>query len=112
MKVQILYIEECPNWKEAGALTKRAFETSGIADVSMEHVLVRTEADAEAVAFAGSPTILLDGEDLFPAVGRTCALACRVYPTEHGLAGTPTQAQLEAAIRQRTEGVALSDSDK
>ena len=111
MKIQVLYIEECPNWKKAGALTKRALDMIGIADVSMEHVLVRTAAEAEAVAFAGSPTILLDGNDLFPSVGPTRALACRVYPTEHGLAGTPTQAQLEAAIRQRTGDVALSDTD-
>lgn len=101
MKVQLLYIEECPNWKETGALTNRAFETISIVDVPIEYVPIHTEAEAGAVPFAGSPTILIDGRDLFPSDGHTRALACRVYPTEHGLAGTPTQAQLEAAIRVR-----------
>ncbi|WP_153505097.1 hypothetical protein [Cumulibacter manganitolerans] len=101
MKVQVLYIEECPNWQEVGALTKHAFETIGIDDVPIEYVAIRTEADAGAVPFAGSPTIVLEGKDLFPPDGHTRALACRVYPTEHGLAGTPTQAQLEEAIRLR-----------
>lgn len=44
-------------------------------------------------------TILLDGQDAFASDGRTSDLACRIYVTEQGLAGLPTQDQLEAAIR-------------
>jgi hypothetical protein len=38
------------------------------------------------------------GVDLFPTDDRTSDLACRIYLTPNGLAGAPTQQQLEAAI--------------
>jgi hypothetical protein len=62
---------------------------------------VETEEQAAAVGFRGSPTILVDGEDLFadhPAPG---GLSCRVYRTADGLAGTPGTAELVRALRAR-----------
>jgi hypothetical protein len=54
--------------------------------------------DAARVPFAGSPTILLDGQDLFPAAERTSALACRLYSTPTGPAGLPSTDQIIDAI--------------
>lgn len=101
MKVQVLYIDECPNWADAGELTKKALSTLGLADSVVENVLISTAEEAASVPFAGSPTILLDGQDLFPSDGHCADLACRIYRTDRGLAGVPTQEQLEAAIRSR-----------
>lgn len=103
MKVRVLHIDECPNWQEAGERTRRALDAIGLADVSVEFVLIRTADEAMATGFAGSPTISVDGEDLFPSDGRTADLACRVYLTDRGLAGAPTQEQLEEALRERAE---------
>jgi hypothetical protein len=36
--------------------------------------------------------------DLFPTDGRTSDLACRIYLTPNGMAGAPTQQQIEAAL--------------
>ncbi|MFE6254797.1 hypothetical protein [Agromyces sp. NPDC057865] len=63
--------------------------------------MIDSEDAAGRWAFAGSPTILADGVDLFPSGGRMRSLACRVYATPRGLAGHPTQAQLEEAIISR-----------
>ena len=56
--------------------------------------MLRTSEEAGAVPFAGSPTILVNGEDGFPTEGPTIELACRIYPTGSGFAGLPTVEQL------------------
>ncbi len=99
MKLQVLHINDCPNTAEATMRLKHALDAVELHDLTIDAVLIRTEADAANSPFAGSPTFLLDGADLFPATP-TRSLACRVYPTENGFAGTPTQAQLEQALRE------------
>ena len=65
-------------------------------EVSLERI--ESQEDAERRHFVGSPTILVDGRDPF-AVGETnYGLACRVYQTSEGLAGSPTKEQLWAAL--------------
>ncbi|MEN2738928.1 hypothetical protein ABCS02_14150 [Microbacterium sp. X-17] len=101
MRVRVLHIDECSNWEEAGTRTRQALDAIGLTDVPVEYVLIRTAGEAEDAGFAGSPTITVDGEDLFPSGGRTTDLACRVYLTDTGLAGAPTRTQLERALRER-----------
>lgn len=100
MKVEILRIDACPSWVDAGARTREALDAAGLGDVDIEFRLVRTPGDAARVGFAGSPTILLDGVDLFPGE-RTTELACRIYATPAGLSGAPTTDQLMEAIVAR-----------
>lgn len=101
MKVQILHIANCPNWKQAGTRLRDALNATGHTDAEISYVLLSTPEDAARVPFAGSPTILLDGTDAFPTDGRTTDLACRIYYTETGLAGLPTTAQIGQALRER-----------
>ena len=65
--------------------------------------LTRVETDAEAreTRFVGSPTIRLDGEDLFSSDSGDYALGCRVYSTPEGLRGWPTREMLYDALRER-----------
>jgi hypothetical protein len=99
--VQVVHIDDCPNSAVAGERMRAALDAVGLTSVPVEFVLVRTPQDAADVEFAGSPTFLIDGVDVFPLGVRTTDLACRVYMTESGLAGLPTTSQLEAAIRAR-----------
>ena len=99
----MLHIDDCSNWQEAGSRTRQALDALGLIDIPVEFVPIGTEMDAARTGFAGSPTITVDGEDLFPSGGRTTDLACRVYLTDHGLAGMPTLAQLGRALRERAE---------
>ena len=101
MKVQIVHIESCPHRTVAGERTRSALDALGHPDIPVEYLLVRSSEEAAAVAFAGSPTILIDGRDAFDSTGSTHDLACRVYATEQGLAGAPTQGAIEKAIRAR-----------
>lgn len=100
MRLEILHIDECPNWVEAGVRVKSALVKVGRDDAELEFRLLIDAAAAAAVPFAGSPTILLDGVDLFPTDGRTSELACRVYRTESGFAGVPTVDQLVDALQR------------
>jgi len=98
MNIEVLHIDDCPNWIEAGSRIRQALDATGHADTEIRYRLLQTPDDAALVPFAGSPTIILDGEDLFPGGGQTTDLACRVYFTPAGLAGLPTTEQLAEAI--------------
>jgi hypothetical protein len=99
MRVEILHIDDCPNWEEAGGRVRSALEEAGKVGVDIAFRLLNTSEEAASVPFAGSPTILVDGKDLFDTDGRTSALACRVYFTPTGLAGLPTVEQLVEALK-------------
>jgi hypothetical protein len=61
---------------------------------------VRTDEEAEALRFPGSPTIRVDGRDVDP-VGAEArpALTCRIYHLPDGrVSPLPTREQLEAAV--------------
>jgi hypothetical protein len=78
VKIELLYWHECPSYPEAKALVEQALEERGI-HVPIEMREVRTQEEAIAEAFPGSPTIRIDGTDVDP-VGAAAppALACRV----------------------------------
>ncbi|MCJ1697949.1 thioredoxin family protein [Rathayibacter caricis] len=101
MMIEVLHIDDCPNWKDVGPRLEEALATTGHSDVPVTYRLLATSEDAADVAFAGSPTITFDGEDLFPSAWRATDLACRIYFTPDGLAGLPTTEQLVEAIASR-----------
>ena len=98
MKVELLHIVDCPNTDIAEANARAALDALGLGGDPVELVTIRTEAEAASTQFGGSPTILVDGVDLFPTTPAR-SLACRVYATGSGYAGAPTQEQIEAALR-------------
>ncbi len=98
MKVELLHIVDCPNTAIAEANARAALDAAELAEVPIELVTIHTETEAVNTRFGGSPTILVDGVDLFPTAP-VRSLACRVYSTESGFAGAPTPEQIEAALR-------------
>lgn len=101
MTITVLHIDACPNWREASARVRTTLQSLGRDEVEVVEVLLESPEQASVVPFAGSPTILVDGDDLFPSDGGTNDLACRVYLTETGFAGQPSLTQLERALRER-----------
>lgn len=95
MTLELLYFDDCPNWKIAA---ERVAAIAGSRGLRVKHRLVTTPAEAEAARFRGSPTILVDGEDPFASGDEPFGLACRVYQTPDGLAGSPTTDQLEEIL--------------
>ena len=96
MDISLLYFDDCPNWKVADErLSAIAAER---ADLAVTRHLVDTLEDAERVGFQGSPSILVDGVDVFAGPDAAVGLSCRVYRTPDGPAGAPTMEQLRAAL--------------
>ena len=97
MRIRLLHIDECPNWADAEVRLRAALNELGLSDTPVAVELLATPEDTIGTAFAGSPTIEVDGTDLFPSDGATN----RVYRTPTGLAGLPTQEQIVEALNGR-----------
>lgn len=95
MELELLYFDDCPNWQVAA---QRLDDVAGGRGLTVERRLVTTPEEAEEARFRGSPTILVDGVDPFAAGDEPFGLACRVYQTPDGPAGSPTTEQLEAVL--------------
>ena len=98
--VKVLYFDGCPSWQTALERVETASVQAGV-PVRVSTVAVTSNEDAERLEFTGSPTILVDGSDPFAQPGARPALACRLYATSDGMAGSPTVDQLVAALAQR-----------
>lgn len=96
VKVQLLYFDDCPNWRDAARLLDRL--AAEVPDVEVEHMTVDTREEAERLAFHGSPSIHVEGRDLFALDTDPVGLSCRLYQTPDGPAGSPTFEQLLAAV--------------
>lgn len=85
MNVELLWWEGCPSTERALAAVREALAELGLSDVEVHAREIETDDDAEAAGFIGSPTILIDGEDLVPAAAEeTIGLSCRVYRRRDG----------------------------
>jgi hypothetical protein len=96
MKVELLYFQDCPNWKVADRRLRSLADELGL---TLDCRVVSTPEEAEAVGFHGSPTILVEGRDPFARVDEPpVGLTCRIYQTPDGPAGAPTLEQLRAVF--------------
>ena len=101
MNIEILYFDGCPTYQSAVRTLREVMADEGItADVEM--VAVNTDEEAQRLRFPGSPTIRIDGQDLFPTPERQdYRLGCRMYATPEGLKGSPKPTMLRQAIHLR-----------
>jgi hypothetical protein len=95
IRVDVLYINDCPwhldAWAELGhVITEQRLE------VCAQLIHVATLQQANALQFAGSPTIKVDGHDLEDYEGPG-VMACRVYQ-ENGGKGVPSRALLRRRL--------------
>ena len=101
MRVELLYFDGCPTYRTAEK-TLRAVFAQEDAEAVVELVVVNTDEEAQRLRFPGSPTIKVDGEDLFPVPERAgYALSCRMYATLEGLRGSPTAEMVRASLAER-----------
>ncbi len=93
LKVELLYFDGCPGYRKAERSLKAALSREGIRS-EVELVAVNTDEEAAAQKFPGSPTIRVDGRDLFASsTGERddWSLGCRVYATPEGLKDHPDE---------------------
>jgi hypothetical protein len=98
MGVSLLFFDGCPHSAVAEEHLRAAMSSLGRDADAITRVLVETAEQAEALGFIGSPTVLVDGRDPFARGDESPALACRVFTTPDGLAGSPTVEQLVAVL--------------
>lgn len=94
-QVTLLYFDGCPSWQVAD---QRLLELADELDLTITREKVDTPEAAKRRAFRGSPTILVNGQDLFATGDEPVGLSCRIYETPDGPAGAPTAAQLRAVL--------------
>lgn len=98
-KIELFYWEGCPSYPEARQLLDDLLAERGV-DAEVELREVRTDEEAEALRFPGSPTIRVDGHDVDPrGAGSRPALACRIYHLPDGrVSPIPSREQIEGAL--------------
>ena len=97
MRVELLHIPDCPNYEVAAQLLKEILSENGLPQ-NISEVSVTDFAQAEVLAFPGSPTIRFDGKDVdFPEQGYR-GLSCRTYVVDGKRQGFPSHAMISLAI--------------
>jgi hypothetical protein len=99
MRIELLHIDECPNAAKAQERLEAALTALGHRDFPVNTRLLGSASDTAGTGFAGSPTITVNGSDIFPTGAPASDLACRIYATPSGLAGLPTINQIAAALK-------------
>ncbi len=83
--IRFFWWRECPSWERALATLRAEVEAQGLDPSGVEVIEVSDAAEAERLGFPGSPTILVDGEDIQPPdPERPIGLTCRVYRRRDG----------------------------
>ena len=105
MKVELLYFDGCPGCEKAEQALRAALSKAGIrGGFELELVAVDTDEEAERLRFPGSPTIRVDGEDLFPeGLGQRASwhLGCRLYRAPEGLEDHPSAEMIRTRLLRK-----------
>ena len=101
MNIEVLYFEGCPNHLTAIEMVREILKSLGRQD-EIHQVEVRTQADAEATAFVGSPSIRINGADIEPwaRTAKAFGLSCRTYLDGSHRSGVPSRELLRQAISE------------
>ena len=100
LEIELLYFDGCPSYRTAEKILREVLAKEGM-EADVELVAVNSDEEARKIRFPGSPTIRLDGQDLFPVAEREdWSLGCRVYATPEGLKGSPTAEMLRETLRR------------
>lgn len=98
-RIEVLTFVGCPNAQPTIELVERVFLELG-ANGELLLVQVKDADEAEAQRFLGSPTVRVDGRDIEPGADERTdfAFSCRIYRTEHGSSGQPSEDWLRSAL--------------
>lgn len=99
MKIEVLYISDCPHYPAALAELKRVLAVEKIS-APISEVLVANPQMAAAMKFRGSPTIRINGRDIAgESEMQNFAVSCRLYPGEKQ-PGVPPAELIHRAVRE------------
>jgi hypothetical protein len=99
MQVELIYEKTCPNVEAARVALLRAFADAGVPPRWQEWEVSSEDAPAHVHGF-GSPTILVNGEDVSGEMTEGHDLCCRIYAhDEHANKGVPAVSSIVSAIK-------------
>lgn len=101
MEITFRYWEDCPSHEKGLERLKQVLAEEGIdASITIEHV--GTDEEARRLKFIGSPTFIVNGEDIDPPPDDAyCALTCRSYRLDDGrISPLPTADMMRRALRR------------
>ena len=96
MRVEVLYIDGCPNHRLVVERVKKLLQKERIS-VPLTEIEIHDEMEAKKMGFLGSPTIRVNGLDVDPESRARSAIgmACRYYTS-----GLPSEEMICAALRE------------
>ena len=97
-KIQFLYIQECPHSETTWRLLTQSLDTLGI-QIEVERIEIHDDLEADHYCFQGSPSIKVDGVDLWEQKRDEYHMGYRAYTTPVGLIGHPTLEMLVERLR-------------
>ena len=100
MKVELLYIRDCPNHLSTLQIVKDVLQESGL-PLDVSEIEIASPGQAETYAFPGSPTVRVDGSDVESGLyGLTSfGVSCRSYVVNSKRQGMPDREWIVKAIR-------------
>ena len=97
MDIDILHVAGCPHVVSARRHMREALIAAQV-HASVREVEITTADEAARLGMHGSPTILLNGRDLFPTDAEIGSRSCRLYASDDAWAGVPSVDQLVDVI--------------
>jgi hypothetical protein len=102
VEIELRFWEGCPSHSAALADVRAALTEQGLDPDAVTMREVRTDAEAAELGFIGSPTVVVDGTDLFDTGDQPPALTCRVYRLRDGrFSPTPDPEDLRELLAAR-----------
>jgi hypothetical protein len=108
-ELELLWWEGCPSTDRALGELRATLSELCLDGAEIRMREIRTDAEAVAAGFVGSPTILIDGCDVAPSPDEGSGLSCRVYRRRDGrISPTPDPDDLREALTRAAERVQVT----
>lgn len=103
MQIQLLHTSDCHVWKESLSALEQALIETGC-EPHYEVILVQNDDQAQSYHFSGSPSIVIDGQDVDPMAQNNTnytLASCRLYFWQGKSYDFPPKDMIKKAIQQR-----------
>jgi len=95
--VELMVVPDCPNMVPAQTQLRAIVDEFGHTGMTVRTTVIRSEDEAVARGFTGSPSLRINGIDPSPSSGPV-GMSCRLYRTADGVSGLPDAVDVRAAI--------------
>jgi hypothetical protein len=99
MEIDLLFFSGCPSWQNALENLQTALKEENL-DASILLVAVKSDQEAVARKFLGSPSFQVGGIDFWPEERTAFSMNCRIYRTSDGLKGWPSVEMFSRKIQE------------